>query len=144
MISMTEEAFHADVTAFAEPHLAHLPSANTMDQELTMWYSRFSSEKSLIEAYQISVQSVNYPNISYLLKVMLTLAVTSATTERANSSLKFIKSKLRSTISQRSLNAFVLAYKHKDILYKLSSEAMCNDFIMKKRRRLLIHNPLSM
>lgn len=74
---------------------------------------------------------------------MLTLAVTSASTERANSTLKFIKTKLRSTISQLPLNAFVLAYKHKDILYQISNESLRNQFIAMKNRRLSMQNPIS-
>ena len=44
--------------------------------------------------------SVNIPNIAYLVKVMLSLAVTSASTECAKSTLILIKSKLRFTIAR--------------------------------------------
>ena len=147
MVKLGIEEYKEQATEFADPHKAYLPSPDTLQQELNMWFTKHQNSDTLVDtleaAYVSASASVNFPNISYLTKVMLTMAVTSASTERANSTLKFIKSKLRSTISQTSLNAFILAYKHKDLLHKISSESICNSFVMMKRRRRLIHNPLS-
>ena len=73
---------------------------------------------------------------------MLTIPATSASSERANSTLKFIKTRLCSTMSQDSLNAFVLGYKHKDLLHRLKAQAFTQKFIRMKRRLLLL-NPMS-
>lgn len=86
---------------------------------------------------------MHLPNILYLLKVVLTIPATSASTERANSTLKFVKTWLRSTISQHFLNACLLADKHKDLLRKISLDTLVNKFIAMKRRWLLLNNPLS-
>lgn len=130
----------------AEPHLDCLESPDTLQQELSIWYAKFSNLKevpaTLREAYLCAESSINFPNIQYLLKVVLTMPVTSASTDRANSTLKFIKTKLRSTLSQHALNAFVLGYKHKDILNKLKLDALYSTFVGMKRRRLLLLNPL--
>lgn len=97
----------------------------------------------LPEAYQAASSSGLYPNILYLLKVLLTVPVTSATTERANSTIKYIKSNLRSTLAERSLNALVLGYKHKDFMENISSDDLLSKFVAMKRRRLLLLNPTS-
>ena len=148
MLTLNQDQYIGDVTEFAKAHTADMPSADTLKQELVMWRTKFITKqsapcKTLVEAYKMAEASVNFPNIAYLVMVTLSLAVTSASTERANLTLKFIKYKLRSTISQTSLNAFVLAYKHKDILHKISTQSMCNRFISMKNQRLLIHNPIS-
>jgi hypothetical protein len=43
------------------------------------------------------------------------IPVTTANVERANSSLKYMKTDLRSSMSETRLNALVLLYVHKDI-----------------------------
>jgi hypothetical protein len=79
-----------------------------------------------------------------LIKVLLTLGVTSsAEVERANSTLKYIKNVLRSTLSQASLNAQVLGYKHKDILQTISDDDLVTAFSLHKKRRLQLINPVS-
>ena len=71
------------------------------------------------------------------------MPVTSASTERANSTLKHLKTKERSSMSQATLNAVVLGYKHKDLLANANIEELTNNFIRMKRRRVLLSDPTS-
>ena len=48
-----------------------------------------------------------------------------------------------STIRQKTLNTFVLGYKHKDVLRSLDSDLLLQAFICMNRRGLLLLNPLS-
>ncbi len=143
------ELYMEMLISLARQHQEDLPSPETMQQELNSWYWKYKNNgnadlpDSLSAAYKAAEASINYPNILYLLKLMLTIPATSASTERANSTLKFIKTRLRSTLSQKSLNAFVLGYKHRDILNSLDACALAQAFISMKRRRLLISNPLA-
>lgn len=129
-------------------HRDDLPSPETVEQELASWYVKYKQAGTalpddLLKAYKAAEASVNYPNVTYLLKLFLTIPATSASTERANSTLKFVKTRLRSSLSQASLNAFVLGYKHRDILQSLDGKTLVNSFIAMKRRRLLLLNPLA-
>lgn len=106
------------------------------------WHGK-SSTDTLAVVYGQTVKLGLYPNVEYLLKLLLTIPVTSATSERSNSTVKYIKNNLRSTISQGSLNACVLGYRHKDLMGKIKTGNLVKRFINKKRRRLLLANPVA-
>ena len=59
-----------------------------------------------------------YPNISILLKIFLTIPVTTATCERSFSALRLLKTYLRSTMGEERLNGLALLAVHKDITFK--------------------------
>ncbi len=59
--------------------------------------------------------SKSYPNISTILHILSVTPVTLATTERANSALKFVKSDRRSVMGQDRLNSLLLLFVLKDI-----------------------------
>lgn len=134
-----------EVTEFAAPHIAELPSPATLEQEVIMWYECQKEKEvdTLIASYVLATGSPNFSNLAYLLKLMLTIPVTNASTERANSTLKFIKTKFRSTMSQSALNAFILGYKHRDITSSICADVLTGDFISMKSRRVLLANPMS-
>ena len=66
--------------------------------------------------------------------------VTSATMERSNSSLRFVKSGLRSTMRDDSLNTLLLLFIHKDIA--LDYDAIIDDYAKRNQRRMTFINPL--
>ena len=141
--------FKDQVDSFAQKHKKDLPDYATFAQELHTWFLKWHDSPSacdlddLEKAYSAASESGLYPNVLYLLKLMLTIPVTSASVERANSTLKFIKNPLRSTMSQNSLNAMVLGYKHKDLLEKITIDELVTNFALTKKRRMHLHNPLS-
>lgn len=141
------DAYKEQVDEFASKHREDLPNAASFDQELHTWYVKYhTSDQGLIDlptSYAAARNSGLYPNIEYLLKVLLTIPVTSASVERANSTLKYIKSKLRSTMAQSTLNCLVLGYKHRDILRTIKTDVLVNDFATARRRRLILLNPIS-
>lgn len=128
-------------------HKDDLPFYDTFYQELSTWHTKWKQDESapseLRDAYIKAEASSNFPNIAYLLKLMLTIPVTSASVERANSTLKFIKTNLRSRLSEDHLNAFVLCYKHQDLMEKLNYSELTKTFIRMKTRRLRLTNPCS-
>lgn len=141
--------FKERVQIFASKHMADLHNHSAIEQELNTWFQKWKLNpgsaacNSLEKAYKATLQSGMYPSVSYLLKLLLTIPVTSATVERANSTLKFIKNDLRSGLSQPSLNALVLGYKHKDILRSIKTDHLVSNFALSKKRRLQLINPLS-
>lgn len=143
------DGFKEEVTSFTQKHEADLPSRATLSQELHTWFLKWKGKAiskemdDVSEVYIEALASGLYPNVSYLLKLLLTIPVTSASVERANSTLKYIKTPLRSTMSQMTLNAMTLGYKHRDLLNTVSVDTMVEDFCRTKNRRLHIKNPLS-
>ena len=62
----------------------------------------------------VSGQELLFPNVLQVLKLLLVTPVTTASVERANSGLGFVKSDHRSTMSEGRLNALLRLYIHKD------------------------------
>ncbi|KAK3095241.1 hypothetical protein FSP39_012040 [Pinctada imbricata] len=66
-----------------------------------------------------------------LLKIYLTIPVTTATAERAFSSLRRIKTYLRSTMTQARLNHCMLGYVHKELTDNVDVKEIASNFIKK-------------
>ena len=75
-----------------------------------------------------------------VLKLLLVTPVTTASVERANSALGFIKSDHRSTMSEGRLNALLRLYVHKDI--PLDFQEVVTAYGHKHPRRMLLGWPL--
>ena len=84
---------------------------------------------------------VLYPNVHTNLRLLLITPVTSATVERGNSSLHFVKSYFRSTMGEERLNALLLLFIHRDI--PLDYEAAVDEFANRYPRRMTFINTLS-
>ena len=66
--------------------------------------------------------------------------VTSATVERSNSSLRFVKSCFRGTVREDRLNALSLLFIHKDVA--LDYDAIIDDYAKRNKRRITFINPM--
>ena len=87
------------------------------------------------------VSPLMYPNIVKILFLIQVTAVTSSGVERSNSTLKYIKSKSRSTMGEDRLNALLLLYIHKDTDIHICK--IVDMFAPKHPRRMQFINPLS-
>jgi len=74
----------------------------------------------------------------HLYKVLLTLPVTTASVESGFSKLSLVKSKLRSTMTQETLEALLLATVEKDLLLCLDDAALVACFAAKAERKFLL------
>ena len=81
-----------------------------------------------------------YHNTHTILRLLLIAPVTSATVERSNSSLRFVKNVYRSTMREERLNALLLLFIHKDIA--LDYAAIIDDYAKRNQRRMTFVNPL--
>ena len=77
-----------------------------------------------------------FPNACMAFRILLTISVTVASTERSFSKLKLIKSYLRSTMSQERLNGLAILSSEKDILTKLEYKNLINIFASQKARKI--------
>ena len=81
-----------------------------------------------------------YPNTHTILRLLLIAPVASATVERSNSSLRFVKNVYRSTMREERLNALLLLFIHKDIA--LDYAPIVDDNAKRDQRRMTFVNPL--
>lgn len=70
-----------------------------------------------------------------LIKILLTIPSTSCTNERSFSSLRRLKTYLRSTMTQKRLNSIAISYIHQDILNTLNIDKFLNEFISRNDLR---------
>ncbi|XP_071687097.1 uncharacterized protein [Rutidosis leptorrhynchoides] len=77
-----------------------------------------------------------YPLLDRLIRLILTLPVSTATSERAFSSMKIVITRLRCSMSDDFLKNCLLLYIERDIVETLSIDEIIDDFATKKRRRV--------
>ncbi|KAK5648111.1 hypothetical protein RI129_003003 [Pyrocoelia pectoralis] len=73
-----------------------------------------------------------YASVHKLLQIMATLPVTTCSAERSFSTLRYLKTYLRSTTSETRLNGLAMLYVHKDI--SVSVEEVFAEMAKKSRR----------
>ncbi|KAI4818096.1 hypothetical protein KUCAC02_011459 [Chaenocephalus aceratus] len=99
---------------------------NTEEVEITP-ISCCSCKECPLCCYQIlrrfNMLTDAYPVLGLAYKYLLTLSLTQVACERTFSILKFIKNRLRSTLSSDKLEAFMLMATEKDILMALDSDS---------------------
>ena len=78
-----------------------------------------------------------------ILTILLVAPVTTVTVERSNSALAYVKTELRSTMSEDRLNDLVtsMLFVHKDI--SLDYDAVIDLFVRKNPRRMPLIDPLN-
>ena len=138
----------SDIDVILSDHYGDdLPSPSSFSQELRLWTSHWSSITEKPGTILDTLKSVSYqgleqmfPNILTILRMLLTMPSTSASVERANSSLKYVKNKYRSRMSEPRLNSLILMYVHKDII--LNSDELIDMYARRHPRRMLFINPL--
>lgn len=74
-----------------------------------------------------------YPHVKHLLKILLTLPVSTSTSERPFSTLRRFKSYLRNTMGNDRLNGLAMLNIHRSI--NVSTQVVLNE-LKKKPRRL--------
>ncbi|EDO33687.1 predicted protein, partial [Nematostella vectensis] len=82
-----------------------------------------------------------YVNIYFMLKILITLPISSASCERSISSLRNLKTYLRSTMTEDRLNGLALMYTHKDM--DLDLDRIIDLFAQLHPRRMRMANILT-
>ncbi|XP_008186775.1 uncharacterized protein LOC103310386 [Acyrthosiphon pisum] len=114
--------------------------AGEYDLWFNMWQNQSSNIEIKVPSTAISSLMVcskdMFPIISSLLRILSTLPVSTATAERSFSTLKRVKTWLRTTISQERLNDLCLLNVHRDLNMYDKNEIIINNFASKNKRRL--------
>ncbi|KAF8412858.1 hypothetical protein HHK36_000830 [Tetracentron sinense] len=80
-------------------------------------------------------KSVIYPLVDRLIRLVLTLPVSTATTERAFSAMKILKTRLRNKMEDEYLADTLVVNIEKEIAEKFTTESIIEDFYSMKERR---------
>ena len=73
--------------------------------------------------------------ISTLIKLYLTIPLSNATAERSFSTLRRVKTYLRSRLTQEHLNHFIMLHGHKDLTDKICPKSVARSFVSCNERR---------
>ena len=95
--------------------------------------------KSLSELSQWLVRTGNsehYKLVYRMVILVLTIPVSTATTERAFSAMKLVKTELRNKMEDDFLNDSLMLYIEKDIVSTFSLDSIVDDFEDLKERRV--------
>ena len=99
----------------------------------------FKELKSLSELSQWLVRTRNsdhYKLVYRIVRLVLTLLVSTATTERAFSTMKVVKTNLRNKMENDFLTDSLMLYIEKDIVSTFSLDSIVDDFEDLKKRRV--------
>jgi hypothetical protein len=77
----------------------------------------------------------SYPMVDKLLRLFLTLPVSTATTERAFSAMKFVKTRLRSKMGDGYLRDYLAVYTERELAAMISSDDIIKAYDLANTRR---------
>ncbi|XP_029345910.1 52 kDa repressor of the inhibitor of the protein kinase-like, partial [Acyrthosiphon pisum] len=116
-------------------------NVDTLPSKLKLWKRKWIAFKD-VDLPHTAVEALSYcnpelfPNIHFLLKVLATLPVSTATPERTFSTLKRVKTFLRSSTGQERLTGIALLSVHRDVT--VNPDEVLNQFALQKDRNILL------
>ena len=129
----------SDVEEAVEMYASFLDcSAEEVKAQFHCWQSHWQRQDAMnrpsrvLDALREARIVGTFPAIATLLHIFATLPVTTATSERSFSALKYLKNYLRSTMTQPRLNGLALIYVHRDM--PLNYDAVIDEFGRGNRR----------
>lgn len=97
-------------------------------------FQNLSSVADLCQQLAKTGKSVDYYLIDRLIRLVLTLPVSTATTERAFSTMKLVKTRLRNKMEDGFLRDCLLIYIEKEIAMGFSTDEIIDEFNTESRR----------
>ena len=105
-------------------HVLNHPKLKNMSSITDLYQGLVETEKSII-----------YPLVDRLIRLILTLSVSTTTTERAFSAMKIVKTRLRNRMEDDFLANYLIVYIEKEIAERFTSDMIIDDFYSMKERR---------
>ena len=116
---LKKELYHFEHSVVQDPEFKELKSLS----ELSQWLVRTRN-------------SEHYKLMYRIVRLVLTLPVSTATTERAFLAIKVVKTNLRNKMENDFLTDFLMLYIEKDIASTFSLDSIVDDFEDLKKRRV--------
>ena len=98
-------------------------------------FQNMSTISELCRKLQISRKSNIYFLIDRLIRLVLTLPVSTATTKRAFSAMKLLKTRLRNRMDDEFLADNMIVYIEKEIAWNFTIKMIIDEFYSMKNRR---------
>jgi hypothetical protein len=123
-----------------------LQPLNTLQIEISMLRTtqNLDRTKSSVDDYAKLLMTMSpevrgmFPHVEALVRLLLVNPASSASAERSFSSLRRLKTYLRSTIKQSRLNHVAVCHIHKSILNEIEVEELMKQFVMHKDSRISV------
>ena len=118
-----------------ETYGTDLPDSSHLLHEIKRWKSTcIPTPHQTVDEALLSANEQFYPNVHTLLKLLLVLPISTATAERTFSSLRILKTWLRSTMGEERLSGLALMYIHRNIT--LNNEHIIKTWYNMSNRRI--------
>ncbi|GMH44532.1 hypothetical protein BSKO_12484 [Bryopsis sp. KO-2023] len=124
-----------------------LPTPRHLEVEIDRWQRKWRVVKeeggvlpSKVPDTLAQCNRMAYPSIHTILQILLIIPVTTASVERANSSLKFVNTALRSTMTNLRLNALLRLLIHREV--DLNFDEIIDSYARSYPRRMKLGRPL--
>jgi len=138
-------SWKAQVREFCDHYRQDIPNVAGLDAELVLWEALW---RDVVNNNRQNVQPIPervsqalavvdkqaYPNIFVILQLLATIPISSASCERSISTLRYLKTYLRSTMAQDRLNGLALLYVHRD--QHIDLDHVINLFAQRHPRRM--------
>ena len=134
-LAILEESCYKDDFDFTKLkcHLALL--ADTVKLAIP-YIKKVTSIRTICDAMNSqSVYKSMLPEVYKLLRLYLTIPITTATSERTFSAVRHVLTYKRATMTQKRLNNCLLTYVHKDLTDTLDMTEIAKEFIVNEERR---------
>ncbi|XP_021816365.1 uncharacterized protein LOC110758764 [Prunus avium] len=102
-------------------------------------FQNISTFSELCQRLTQTNRAQTYYLIDRMIRLVLTLPVSTVTTERAFSAMKHIKTVLRNKMEDEYLTDSVIVYIEKELSMDIDSDSIITDFEKLKERRVLLH-----
>ena len=96
---------------------------------------KVTSVRTICEAMQANMNRELLSEVHKLIRLYLTVPITSATSERTFSVLRRLLTYMRSTMSEKRLNNCLLLHVHKDITDQLDLIKIAQEFVLANEER---------
>ena len=120
------------------PLLSRYPEFNLASLRVQLAMFRNGHQYTSLTAAAAYLQSVRhlFSQAEALIRLMMVMPATSCECERGFSTLRRLKTWLRSTMGQERLNSTAIFHVHQDILDSLNLTEVCSNFIQASSNRM--------
>ena len=131
---------------FCKQYVNDMPNISSLSHEFDNWESAWrdcpaeTAPDTLSKTMKL-INPVSFPNIYTVLKILAVLPVTSCTCERSASTIRILKTYLRSNMSQDRLNGLGIIHSQRDI--KIDLDSVIKLYSRKHQRKLKLNNILN-
>ncbi|KAJ9174848.1 hypothetical protein P3X46_013449 [Hevea brasiliensis] len=141
VFSLANKFYSKDFSEQEKLHLRYQLEHFELDIQHDSEMQKLSTISELCQYLVKSRKSTIYPLINRLVRLVLTLLVSTATTERAFSAMSLVKTKLRNNMGHDFLaNSFII-YIEKEIVDTFSIDSIIDEFYAMKERRVQLKMP---